>query len=80
MAAWRWGGLALGIGAVLMVGLFALADANAEGGSPPARSATGELLLPEFPRQTAEAWLNSPPLKAAQLRGQVVLLEVYATG
>jgi len=38
-----------------------------------------ELVLPEFPRQTADAWLNSPPLKAKQLRGKVVLLEVYTT-
>jgi hypothetical protein len=36
--------------------------------------------MPEFPRKTAEAWLNSTPLKASDQRGKVVLLEVYASG
>ncbi len=42
--------------------------------------AANDPLLPEFPRQDADAWLNSKPLKAADLRGQVVLLEVYTSG
>lgn len=32
---------------------------------------------PEFPVVAAERWLNSPPLKMADLRGQVLLLEVW---
>lgn len=36
--------------------------------------------MPEFSRRGTEAWLNSRPLKAEELRGQVVLLEVYTSG
>jgi hypothetical protein len=36
--------------------------------------------MPEFSRHGADAWLNSRPLKAEELRGQVVLLEVYTSG
>lgn len=32
---------------------------------------------PEFPKVSAERWLNSPPLKMAELRGKVVLLDVW---
>jgi hypothetical protein len=46
-----------------------------------ARSAgAADARMPEFSRQTADAWLNSPPLKAADLRGKVVLLEIYTSG
>ena len=37
-------------------------------------------MMPEFAHQTPDAWLNSAPLKAANFRGKVVLLEVYASG
>ncbi len=36
--------------------------------------------MPEFTRRGADAWLNSRPLAAQELRGKVVLLEVYASG
>ncbi|MEO8672724.1 MAG: redoxin family protein [Tahibacter sp.] len=36
--------------------------------------------MPEFTQRDASAWLNSPPLTSAQLRGQVVLLEVWTFG
>jgi hypothetical protein len=44
------------------------------------RAAGQALALPEFKHQTADAWINSPPLTAANLRGKVVLLEVYTSG
>ncbi len=34
-------------------------------------------LAPEFPKVAAERWLNSPPLKMADLRGKVILLDVW---
>ncbi len=33
--------------------------------------------MPEFPQVGEQAWLNSPPLSAADLRGSVVLLEIW---
>ncbi len=38
------------------------------------------LTLPEFKNTSPDAWVNSPPLTAAGLRGKVVLLEVYTSG
>ncbi len=35
--------------------------------------------LPEFPSDP-DRWLNSPPLKVAGLKGQVVFLEVWTFG
>ncbi len=32
---------------------------------------------PEFPKVSAERWLNSPPLKMSELRGKVILLDVW---
>ncbi len=32
---------------------------------------------PEFPKVAAERWLNSPPLKMADLRGKVILLDEW---
>ena len=48
------------------------------GAGRPANAGDGR--MPEFTRTTADAWLNSPPLKAADFRGKVVLLEVYTSG
>lgn len=36
--------------------------------------------LPEFRYAVAEAWLNSPPITNAQLRGKVVLIDLFTTG
>lgn len=41
---------------------------------PPAR------LAPEFPRADAGGWINSPPISMKDLRGQVVLLDVWTFG
>ena len=35
---------------------------------------------PEFPHSEAEAWINSPPLRLAALRGKVVVLDVWTFG
>jgi hypothetical protein len=47
----------------------------------PSGGASGRVLtLPEFKNTSPDAWINSPPLTAASLRGKVVLLEVYTSG
>lgn len=35
---------------------------------------------PEFPRADAEGWINSPPLAMKDLRGKVVVLDVWTFG
>jgi len=41
---------------------------------------SGDLPAPEFPTSDPGFWINSPPLKMADLRGQVVLLDVWTFG
>ena len=36
--------------------------------------------MPEFRHGVAEAWLHSKPLSGADLRGKVVLIELFTTG
>ena len=36
--------------------------------------------LPEFPRLGQDAWINSAPLTLQDLRGEVVLLDVWTFG
>jgi hypothetical protein len=59
----------------LAAATFALA-AITSGEAPGARAAN----LPEFRNASPEAWINSPPLTTAALRGKVVLIEVYTSG
>ncbi len=40
--------------------------------------ASAAISAPEFTHTTAGQWLNSPPLKLTELRGQVVLVEFWA--
>jgi hypothetical protein len=49
---------------------------------PAARAAYwfGERPMPEFTNQHASAWLNSKPLTREELRGKVVLIEVFTSG
>ena len=51
--------------------LASLAWAGAAQAAPPA---------PEFPEAGAERWLNSPPLRLADLRGKPVLVEFWTFG
>lgn len=41
--------------------------------------AEAPLAMPEFKHQQPAAWLNSPPLSRADLRGQVVLIEIWTS-
>ncbi len=42
-------------------------------------AAEAPLTMPEFKHQQPAAWLNSPPLSRADLRGQVVLIEIWTS-
>lgn len=46
----------------------------------PAAAGNAPRQLPEFTQDAPEAWLNSPPLSRAGLRGKVVLLDVWTFG
>lgn len=35
---------------------------------------------PEFTQKSSQAWINSPPLSLAQLKGHVVLLDIWTYG
>ncbi|MBI3450664.1 MAG: hypothetical protein HY049_17340 [Acidobacteria bacterium] len=35
---------------------------------------------PEFPTSSPEAWINASPLRMSDLRGKVVLLDVWTFG
>lgn len=41
--------------------------------------AEAPLAMPEFKNQQPSAWINSPPLSRNDLRGQVVLIEVWTS-
>lgn len=47
---------------------------------PFALAATEAKTLPEFRYGEAAAWLNSKPLSNADLRGKVVLVDLFTTG
>ena len=64
----RWGVL-LGI-AVLALGIFRVSTIAAAGG----------LLGNPAPELRNPTWLNSPPLRLADLRGRVVLVEFWTYG
>lgn len=53
---------------ILIGGLATAAHAADRAGGKPA---------PEFTRSDAASWINSPPLRLADLRGQVVLLDIW---
>ena len=41
--------------------------------------AEAPLTLPEFRHRQPTAWINSPPLSRDDLRGQVVLIEIWTS-
>ena len=55
---------------ILILALFTVACAQAVDQRP----------LPEFTTADATEWFNSPPLKVADLRGRVVLIDVWTFG
>jgi hypothetical protein len=64
------------IASLCVLGLLAL------GASTPAasdRAATGRA-APDFPRADAAGWINSEPLTMRDLRGQVVVLDIWTFG
>lgn len=40
----------------------------------------GNRPMPEFTNQSPDAWINSKPLTREELRGKVVLIEVFTAG
>ena len=55
----------------LFAGLLALASCTAAADLP---------VAPPFPAIRADAWINSPPLSLAGLKGQVILVEFWTFG
>ena len=55
----------------LFAGLLALASCTAAADLP---------VAPPFPAMRADAWINSPPLSLAGLKGQVILVEFWTFG
>ena len=64
-----------GAGAAALVATLALLAWAA-----PGQSQSLDAPMPEFHAQRADAWINSPPLHARDLKGKVVLLDVFASG
>jgi hypothetical protein len=67
-ASWRSLAVALALG----LALAAL-------GAPRAPGAAETPFMPEFRHGSAEAWLQSPPLRGGDLRGKVVLIDLFTT-
>ena len=62
------------------LGLLALVLLLAFGASTPsANLAALNKPMPEFRNQSPSRWINSPPLKRADLKGKVVLIEIWTS-
>jgi hypothetical protein len=48
-------------------------------GAPRVPGAAEAPLMPEFRHGESAAWLNSQPLRSADLRGKVVLIDLFTT-
>ena len=63
-----------------IVGVLALAGALApSSGAGDLLPAAAGITLPEFTAEASAEWINSKPLKVADLAGQVVLLDVWTS-
>ncbi len=72
----RGAGLALAaLAGMAIVAVAALPGLKAQVGLPRGEGAD----MPEFTSTKSELWVNSRPLKKADLRGKVVLLEVWTS-
>lgn len=61
------------------IGLVLLALAGLFGTVPLPGSSRDSTEMPEFTRKGPEAWFNSAPLSRADLKGKVVLLEIWTS-
>ena len=68
---------ALGAALLALAGLAPPVGVRAGGTLPDIR--VEPRALPEFPHATQEAWINSEPIRLADLKGQVVLIEIWTT-
>jgi hypothetical protein len=55
--------------------LFTAACLSSAGSAEPRDQAA-----PDFPTRDPQLWINSPPLSISDLRGQVVLIDVWTYG
>ena len=67
---------------ILIVAILALVACHDASGASPVglEHATTERPAPEFPTRDPGQWINSPPISMEDLRGQVVLLEIWTYG
>lgn len=63
-----------GVAGILLLLLGSTPPGTWSEGAQPARRA------PEFPTSDPSHWINSPPLSMKELRGRVVVLEVWTFG
>ncbi len=79
----------LGVAAALAAALLALPSVVAAGSEPGQETAAepdddtaveGARPAPDFPSRSRSRWINSPPLTMADLRGRVVLLNIWTFG
>jgi len=63
-----------------LLGLVVLGALLLWAGVVPKTSPPDGRQAPEFPRHDADGWLNSRPLSMTDLRGRVVVLDVWTFG
>jgi hypothetical protein len=63
----------------ILVALLLLMLPPALAAQPRPQIALSPRPMPDFLHATPEAWLNSPPLRAQDLRGQVLLVEIWTS-
>ncbi len=71
--------ISLALAAVALVGLTMFGVRTGEAVRLSAKYEITPRPMPEFPYDSAEVWINSDPIKAADLLGQVVMLEIWTT-